>query len=221
MLEVNNVKKAFYKSGVAIEVLDGVTMSVTNGEFVVIQGSNGCGKTTLLHIIGSLLAPDQGEVKLNGENPYLISQGKRARFRSQTIGFVFQQFHLLPYLSVEDNILLPTLAVLTTEAKEQSLKLIKQFGLENRINHMPAELSVGERQRTALARAMLHNPDFLLADEPTGNLDDENSKIILEAFSDYANSGKIIIMVSHDYKVIEYYHKAFDLVDGKLSEHTG
>ena len=155
------------------------------------------GATTLLLIAGALLAPDRGRVELDGIDPYELSSDKRASFRAGKIGFVFQQFQLIPYLSVIENIMLSRLVVPDQSAEGRAEELLKKFELEHRRRHLPSELSIGERQRTAMARALLHSPSLLLADEPTGNLDHENRQHVLDALRSFAESGHHVIMVTH------------------------
>ena len=212
MLELRNLTK-FYSG--SVHAVDGVTLTVAPGEFVAVQGPSGCGKTTLLLAAGGLLKPDGGEVLLEGENPYRLSSEQRARFRAAKIGFVFQQFHLVPYLNVLDNILTPTLA-LKTDGDARALELAAQFGLTDRLHHVPAALSTGERQRTALARALLNRPKLLLADEPTGNLDDENGKLVLRHLAEFAKNGGAVLLVTHDPRAGEYTSRTVKMRGGKL-----
>jgi len=163
-----------------------------------VRGASGSGKTTLLLTIGALQTPDAGKVNIDGTNPYILTPEARAHFRAENIGFVFQQFHLLPYLTVLENVLTANLVVKKTNAKEEALNLLQHLNLKHRLTHLPSELSVGERQRVALARAVLNRPKLLLADEPTGNLDAENSSVILDYFKKYAAKGNYVLMVSHD-----------------------
>lgn len=204
LLEIDNLSKAFDGPNGVIQAVDGVTLTVDAGEFVAIRGPSGCGKTTLLLAAGGLLAPDGGEVCIAGEDPYRLTQEQRARFRAEHIGFVFQQFHLIPYLSVLENIRVPELATGRADCRARAASLAVQFGLGDRLDHLPSQLSTGERQRTALARALLNKPGLLLADEPTGNLDDANACSVLDALSDFARSGGAVLLVTHDPKAAEH-----------------
>ena len=165
---------------------------------------------------GSLLAPDQGTVRIEGEDPARLSPEARARFRAAKIGFVFQQFHLVPYLSVEENVLAPALATPSAEAGGRARELIARFGLANRAHHRPAELSTGERQRTAMARALLNRPQLLLADEPTGNLDRENGDIVLRCLREFAQSGGAVLLVTHDPSLATHPDRFLRLQEGRL-----
>ena len=215
-LAINNICKYFKGPEEIVRALDGISMQINAGEFVAVQGPSGCGKTTLLLSAGILLTPDEGTVLINGENPYLFSLNKRALFRAGQLGFVFQQFHLVPYLTVKENITAPHLALPHPGKEKRFKELVDRFGLSARINHVPAELSTGERQRTALARAVFNNPKLLLADEPTGNLDNENTEIILNYFRQFAKEGGSLLMVTHDDSVAERAHRIIRMKNGKL-----
>jgi ABC-type lipoprotein export system ATPase subunit len=151
---------------------------------------------------GALLEPDSGTVEVNDTNPFELSQEKRASFRAQNIGFVFQEFHLIPYLSVLENVLAPTLACKVADARKKAKELLDRLGLAARSAHVPAELSTGEKQRVALARALLPSPKLLLADEPTGNLDSENAGIVLGYLKDCAARGCAVLVVTHNREVV-------------------
>ena len=198
MLQLTNICKSFIKNKNIIHVLDNFSLDVDAGEFIAIQGTSGSGKSTLLFVIGSLLTPDSGTVLINETNPYNLNLEKRAIFRAENIGFVFQQFYLLPYLNVLENVLTANLILKNINAEKNAIALLEKFNLIHRLNHIPAELSVGERQRVALARSALNRPKLLLADEPTGNLDTENGKVILKYLKEYASEGNSVIMVTHD-----------------------
>ncbi|MDH3583877.1 MAG: ABC transporter ATP-binding protein [Phycisphaerae bacterium] len=197
-LRLDSLVKTYRKDGQAIHALSGLSLDLDAGDFVAVQGPSGCGKSTLLLVAGGLLAPDQGSVTWDGQDIYRLSAAQRAAQRARTIGFVFQQFHLIPYLSVEDNVLAPTLAGGDAGARERARSLIDRFGLGPRRRHTPAELSVGERQRTALARALLQEPRVLLADEPTGNLDPANAGQVLDHLAQFAAAGGSVLLVTHD-----------------------
>jgi ABC-type lipoprotein export system ATPase subunit len=198
MLEIVHVSKSFAAATGAVAALADVSLSVAPGEFVAVRGPSGCGKTTLLLAAGGLLHPDGGQVKVAGQDIYALGEEARARFRAANIGFVFQQFHLVPYLSVIDNVLSAALALPRADARRRAEHLVESFGLTARRHHVPAQLSTGERQRTALARALLQQPHLLLADEPTGNLDDDNGKAVLDYLAGHARAGGSVLLVTHD-----------------------
>jgi ABC-type lipoprotein export system ATPase subunit len=198
MLEIVHVSKSYAAATGAVAALVDVSLSVAPGEFVAVRGPSGCGKTTLLLAAGGLLHPDAGQVKVAGQDIYALGEEARARFRAANIGFVFQQFHLVPYLSVIDNVLSAALALPRADARRRAEHLVENFGLTARRHHVPAQLSTGERQRTALARALLQQPHLLLADEPTGNLDDDNGKAVLDYLAGHARAGGSVLLVTHD-----------------------
>ncbi|MGH7201694.1 MAG: ABC transporter ATP-binding protein, partial [Planctomycetaceae bacterium] len=193
-----------------------VSVSVNAGQFLAVQGPSGCGKTTLLLMAGGLLAPDAGTVLVGGTNPYELSPNRRATFRAEKIGFVFQQFHLVPYLSVFENVLAPSIALDRSNAPARAKELVAHFGLEHRLHHVPGQLSTGERQRTALARALLNEPKLLLADEPTGNLDPDNATIVLEHMKEFARSGGAVLLVTHDERAVGFADEIVRMRDGQL-----
>lgn len=198
ILDIQNLSRIFQGPAETITAVDNVSLALEKGEFVAVVGPSGCGKSTLLLTAGALLRPSSGHVSINGENPYNLSPDKRSHFRADKIGFVFQQFHLIPYLTVLDNVLAPSLAKPNPNARNRANELIKRFNLEDRKYHVPSTLSTGERQRVALARALLNEPDLILADEPTGNLDKENKDIVLQYLANLASEGAAVLMVTHD-----------------------
>ena len=198
LLQFNDVSKIYTGNDREVRALDGVCLALDAGQFVAVRGASGCGKSTLLLTAGGLLKPGSGKVAVHETSLYDLSPEQRARFRARVIGFVFQQFHLVPYLSVLDNVLAATLAAPIKNARQRAESLLTQFNLDDRAHHVPAELSTGERQRTALARALMHQPQLLLADEPTGNLDPENAQAVLDALREFANAGGAVLLVTHD-----------------------
>ena len=203
MLKIENISKSFRRKENDIQVLGDFSLGIQPGELMAVQGASGCGKTTLLLMAAGLLRPDSGTVQVANTLLYSLGQEERTLFRSKHIGVVFQQFHLMPYLNVKDNILVPSM-VAKEKADDAAQALIEEFGLESRAGHKPAELSTGERQRTALARALLMKPSIILADEPTANLDRENAEVVLKALRRFALAGKAVLMVSHDPRVADF-----------------
>ncbi|MCW8132039.1 MAG: ABC transporter ATP-binding protein [Planctomycetota bacterium] len=198
MLAVRDLTKRFRGPNNEVRALDGVSFDLAPGDFLAIQGTSGSGKTTLLLACGALQRPDGGSISIEGQNPYALSAEERTRFRARHIGFVFQQFHLIPYLTVLENVLSPLLALDDAGAKARALELLQRFRIQDRADHLPAHLSTGERQRTALARALLHRPKLILADEPTGNLDAQNADAVIDGLRELAAQGTAILMVTHD-----------------------
>lgn len=197
-----------------VHALRGASLRLAPGSFKVIQGPSGSGKTTLLLAAGGLLRPDEGSVSVSGTDLYSLSPEQRARFRASHIGFVFQQFHLIPYLNVLENVLAPTLAYAHNGAPERAKQLVDDLGLGHRTDHPPSELSTGERQRVALARALLNEPELLLADEPTGNLDAENAAAVLRHLRAFAERGGAVMVATHDERVEA--DECYALADGQL-----
>lgn len=213
MLAIERVVKTYPKGDRRITALAPLDLMAGEGEFVAIQGPSGSGKTTCLLIAGGLLRPDSGRVLLDGCDLYGMTRNQLAAFRSRNIGFVFQQYHLIPYLSVLENILAPEAARGSSNSQARGRALAAQFGLEHRLDHTPAELSSGEKQRTALARALLFQPKVLLADEITGNLDHANAQVVLGYLKEYVNSGGSILMATHDREIAKQADRVENLPD--------
>lgn len=216
MLRIVNLRKTYANAGGPVVAVDDVSMTVSAGEFVAVQGASGCGKTTLLLAAGGLLQPDGGQVSLGESDPYAMTSEQRARFRARKVGFVFQRFHLVPYLDVLDNVLSASLAIANGDADARARELIEHFGMSHRLGHVPGELSTGERQRVALARALLNRPELLLADEPTGNLDSESSKVVLSYFREFADLGGAVLLVTHDANAAACADRTGFMTDGRL-----
>jgi putative ABC transport system ATP-binding protein len=216
MLEFNNVTKCFDGPEGKVTALEGISLSVSPGEFLAVRGPSGCGKTTLLLAAGGLLRPSAGQVILDGHDPYSLSPEMRSRVRASMIGFVFQQFHLIPYLTVRQNILAPSLALAAKDADRRAQELVVHFGLDDRAEYVPAQLSTGQRQRTALARALLNKPKIILADEPTGNLDEANADIVFGYLSQYVAEGGCVLLVTHDVRAAAHATRTLQMVDGQL-----
>ena len=195
--------------------VNNVSLGIDAATFVALRGPSGCGKSTLMLITGGLLRPATGQVTVAGTQPYALSLDDRAHFRASHVGFVFQQFHLVPYLDVLDNIMAPGLAS-GRKHRQRALDLVHEFGLDERKHHTPNTLSTGERQRTAMARALYNEPKVILADEPTGNLDPENAEIVLQRLVDFANAGGAVLMVSHDDHATSFAHRVIRMAHGTL-----
>ncbi len=204
ILDFQTVSKTYRPRGrSSVAALDQVSLAVTAGQFKVVCGHSGSGKSTLLLSAGGLQKPDAGKVLVKGTDIYHLSPEKRARFRAETIGFVFQQFHLIPYLNILENVMTPALALAMdrSEVEQRAREMIEWLGLAHRLDHPPSELSIGERQRVALARALLNQPALLLADEPTGNLDEQNSEIVIQHLRDFAARGGAVLIATHDTRI--------------------
>jgi len=218
LLHIDELKKAYRAAGKGVRAVDGFSLSVAAGEFVAVRGPSGCGKTTLLLAAGGLLRPDAGRVTIAGQDPYALSAEERARFRATHVGFVFQQFHLVPYLTVLENVLAAAIARPAADARERAEGLLASFGLADRAAHVPAELSTGERQRAALARALLNQPKVILADEPTGNLDPASAEVVLGRLKEFAGQGGAVLLVTHDPLAAEYASRSVGMMAGRLAQ---
>jgi ABC-type lipoprotein export system ATPase subunit len=216
-LLLTGIGKRFHGPSAPVPVLDQVGLTLGAGTINAIRGASGSGKTTLLLIAGGLLRPDEGSVTLAGDDLYACTPGRRAAMRAAGIGFVFQQFHLLPYLSVLDNILVPALAADARALRPRARQLAERFGLAHRLAHRPAALSTGERQRVALARALLRQPRVVLADEPTGNLDPENASLVMTHLTEFAQAGGTVLLATHDPRAAAHASHRWRLENGRLA----
>jgi ABC-type lipoprotein export system ATPase subunit len=198
MLKLAGISKTFKRADGDVTALQQMSLNVDAGEFIAVRGPSGTGKTTLLLIAGGLLRPDTGSVTCSGQDVYASGAEKRTRLRAERIGFVFQQYHLVPYLSVLENVMIPALTGTRSGVEERARELLSKLGMEQRMDHRPGELSAGEKQRTAFARAMVNTPGVLLVDEPTGNLDKANADVLLNALKGFAGDGGSVLMATHD-----------------------
>ncbi len=198
MVTLENVAKTYQTRRGQIKALENINLQIDKGQFVLIRGPSGSGKTTLLMALGAMLKPSGGTIMFDDTNVYRLSVSERALFRGKNIGFVFQMFHLIPYLSLLDNVLL---ARMRDNSKmdyyDKANKLLERLGLGDRLFHRPAQLSAGEKQRAAIARALLNEPKILLADEPTGNLDPKNADEVVKHLRDFQANGGIVILATH------------------------
>jgi ABC-type lipoprotein export system ATPase subunit len=215
-LDIQNVSKKYErKNQTSVQAIGDVSLKAESGDFIALLGPSGCGKSTLMLTAGGLLKADSGSVEVNGQNLYSLNNSQRAEFRANNIAYVYQEFHLIPYLSVLDNVRISDLAK-GEGSQPRAEELLKQFGLSDRQEHLPSELSVGEQQRVALSRAIYGGAKIILADEPTGNLDSENAKIVLQALKQFSDDGGIVIMVTHDDRALEYAKKQLKMNSGKI-----
>lgn len=218
-IELKNVSKIYNNK---VTAMDNVSLKLSEGEFIAVMGQSGSGKSTLLQIAGLLDSCTSGEVIINGENVSKLDKNKLADVRMKSLGFVFQAFHLNSHLKVYENIMVPMLINSEfknkAEMKQRAEELVATVGLSHRIDHYPSELSGGEQQRVAIARALANNPDFILADEPTGNLDSKNELMIFEELKKLAESGKGVLVVSHNDAVMDFADRICIMKDGVLEE---
>ena len=216
MIHLRSVSKVYPTAEGDVRALDDVSLEVDEGQFVAVRGPSGCGKSTLLSLVGGLALPTAGNVIVAGSDLLVLSSSERAAFRARYVGFVFQMFHLLPYLSVLDNVLVAALPGEQPSLGDYGRELLETFGLGDRMTHRPAELSAGERQRVAMARALLNRPKLLLADEPTGNLDPEHSAALLDLLAGFHQQGGTILLVTHNEQAAQYAGSTIVLRRGKV-----
>lgn len=217
MIETRQISKTYQTKRGAVHALREVDFSIDTGEFVIVRGPSGSGKTTLLFALGGMLRPSEGVVNINGADLYRMNQSQRAAFRAKHIGFVFQMFHLVGYLNVLENVMLPLGLHSNGIGERDAVALLERLGLAERMTHRPSELSAGERQRVAIARAFLRKPDVILADEPTGNLDPDNASLILQALSEYAKDGGSVALVTHGHLGDDYADRTVFIREGRLT----
>ena len=221
MIKIRDLCKSFQRPGEAIlNVLQEVDFSVDEGEFVAIVGPSGSGKSTLMNILGLLDRPDSGDYELNGKSVADLSPEERARARNEAIGFVFQQFHLLPRTTATENVELPMLYSKHSDAdiRRKAREALCRVGLEERLTHYPSELSGGQQQRVAIARAIVNDPAVVLADEPTGNLDRKSGKQIMDLFRELNRNGSTILLITHDDSIANTASRVVHIDDGQLTE---
>lgn len=220
VINLKNITKSYTSRNETVHVLDNITLSINPGKFVSIIGPSGSGKTTLLQVIGLLDEPTSGEIIIDGVHVNQLTNKERNRLRNRKISYIFQQYQLLPALTALENIMLPILQFKKNkEVIERAEHLIEQVGLKDRRHHIPAKLSGGEQQRIAIARALMSQPDIILADEMTGNLDEDTANHIMELFQKiHRQDKKTIVMVTHNLELIKYTEDAYQLRNGHLSK---
>lgn len=217
-LELRSVTKAYETGGQVVRALDGIDLTVRDGEFLTIVGPSGSGKSTMLNVLGLLDAPTEGMVLLEGRDVTTLSDEDRTRARKESIGFVFQDFYLLSTLTALENVLVPTMFDRDRDVAARGRELLERVGLGDRTDHTPDELSGGQKQRVAIARALINEPNIVLADEPTGNLDQKTGTTILEEFRRICDLGVSVVAVTHDELVTEYTDRTIELVDGVIHQ---
>jgi len=216
VIQIQNISKT-YEGKVSCQALKDISLEIKKGDFISIIGSSGSGKSTLLNAIAGLDIPQQGRVIIDGMSIYEMTEDQRAVFRREYIGLIFQQYHLIPILNAEENVVSPLVFSKEKAKLSKAKKILKKIGLENKENNIPSELSGGQCQRVAIARALINKPVIILADEPTGNLDSKTGKQIMELLKQLNKEGQTIIMVTHDPKCAKYANKIIQLEDGKIN----
>ena len=223
MIELKNITKVYHLGEIDLPVLKGISLKIEDGEFVSLTGASGSGKSTLMNILGCLDHPSGGEYWIDGRNVAGLNADQRARLRNDRIGFVFQNFNLLPRTSALENVMMPAAyhhpALPNAEIRRRALELIRLVGLEERMHHTPAQLSGGQQQRVTIARSLINNPGILLADEPTGNLDSTTSVEVMNMFRELnRRKGLTVIIVTHDPKTAAFTDRAINMSDGLILE---
>lgn len=218
ILEVTNLCKTYGKGDTMVKALDNVSFSVEKGEFLAIIGPSGSGKSTLLHILGGVDVPTSGSVVINQTDISNLDETALAIFRRRQIGLIYQFYNLIPILTVQENLILPLLLDGRKPDKKQIDTLVKRLGLENRLDHLPNQLSGGQQQRVSIGRALVNNPALMLADEPTGNLDSENSKEIISLLRQFNKEfNQTVIIITHDEKIANSADRVITIEDGKIT----
>jgi ABC-type lipoprotein export system ATPase subunit len=217
MINIQEITKIFRSNKGDVIALNEVNLEIPENKFVLIKGPSGCGKSTLLFTIGGMLKPSSGKLEVLGKSPYQLSEKERTYFLSTQLGFVFQSYYLVPYLNVLENILLSKKAGNKDVSPEQATKLAEELNIADRLKHYPSELSIGEKQRVALARALIINPQLILADEPTGNLDPENTREVLNHLENFQKDGGSVVMVSHGTEADELADMIIFMEKGKIT----
>lgn len=228
IIETTDIRKIYGMGDVSVAALDGVSVSVREGEFLAIMGPSGSGKSTLMNILGCLSRPTSGEYVLDGEDVSDLNKTERAIIRNQKLGYVFQSYNLLSRTTALQNVMLPLFYdrmsdLSTDEQEEKAYKILESVGLGDRLYHEPQELSGGQQQRVAVARALVNDPVLVMADEPTGNLDSKSGAEIMKLLRDLNESGTTIVMVTHDPAIAAYTHRTIHLLDGLVAKevHNG
>jgi putative ABC transport system ATP-binding protein len=216
-IELIDVRKTYAEGANTVHAIDGISMECKAGEWIAIMGPSGSGKTTLLNLLGCLDQATSGAVLIGGTDTSKLKRKDLARFRSETVGFIFQQFHLVPHLNALENVMLAQYFHSMTDEGE-AMNALKQVGMQERATHLPSQLSGGEQQRVAIARALVNDPKIILADEPTGNLDAENQRIVFKLLSDLHAQGRTIVMVTHDENAGKLADRRLNLDHGRIKE---
>lgn len=220
MYQLKSVTRTYERRGNVVTALDNCNLEIPDNDFIAIVGPSGSGKTTLLSILGGMMAPSTGNVTLDGQSLYDLSIDERAKLRGKKIGFVFQSFNLVGWLSACENVQIPLMlsGVAAHEQRKRALELLDRVGLSDRADHLPSELSQGQQQRVALARTLANDPQVILADEPTGNLDSETRQQVMNYLNEFHHDGRTIVMVTHDANTASFAKRTIRLVEGVTQE---
>lgn len=218
LIKLEGIHKTYLSGKVSFEALKGVDLKIQGGEYISILGPSGSGKSTLMHIIGCLSTPTKGKYFLKGREVGHLSRGALAEVRSHEVGFVFQNFNLLPHMNIVENVALPLVyqGLSVTQRESKAKEMLEKLGLLTHLHHRPSELSGGQQQRVAIARALITNPCILLADEPTGNLDSQSGEGVIQLFEEFSKEGKTVILVTHDLSIAKRTRRIIYIHDGKI-----
>ena len=220
MLKIENVSKSYQQGDTVIPVITNVYLDLHQGDIIAIMGKSGSGKSTLLSLLSGILKSSTGDIHFDGLNYNQLDENKLSEVRAKKIGFIFQNFHLVSYLNALENIMLPAQVCQIENAREKAMKLLEQVGLKHRADHLPSELSGGEKQRIAIARALIHQPKLILADEPSGSLDEQTGEEIMDLLFNLVKENKTsLILVTHAPNVAKRCQKTYQLFEGKLNLH--
>jgi len=218
IIEAKGLEKIFHTGSKKVTALDNVDLKIHKGDFALIKGPSGCGKSTLLFAMGGLLNPSAGAVRVLDREMYSLSENERLQYRSKTIVFVFQSYYLLPYLSIFDNILLLNKIKGIKVTKDEVIQIAERLNIHQRLNHLPSEISIGEKQRASLARALVVKPSIILADEPTGNLDPDNAAEVIHFLNEFREQHGTVVMVTHGSDADKYATRHINMKLGRVSE---
>ncbi len=220
LIELKKISKIYRMGKIDVAALQSIDLDIDKGEYLAIMGPSGSGKSTLMNVIGCLDTPSSGEYHLTGDNVSRLSDNELAAIRNRKIGFVFQTFNLLPRMNARKNVELPLIysGMKKKDREHRAVELLEKVGIGDRVNHLPGELSGGQRQKVAIARALANNPDIILADEPTGNLDSRSGEEIMKIFDDLNKEGVTLIVVTHEKDIAKHMHYIIHLKDGLIVE---
>ena len=219
MLQLKSLKKSYLQGKEKIQIFEDLNFSLEEANRVAIMGKSGSGKSTFLSLVSGIIKPDDGNISLNGTSYDDLEESKLNDFRATNIGFIFQNFHLVSYLNALENVMLPAKVCNISNAKEKAIELLTSVGLSHRLDHLPSQLSGGEKQRVAIARALIHNPKIILADEPSGNLDEETGNAVMDKlFELIKKNNTTLILVTHSKDVANRCEKIYELVSGNLNQ---
>ncbi|BCA79905.1 ABC transporter ATP-binding protein [Desulfuromonas sp. AOP6] len=220
LIQIQDLGKRYESEGDCVEALKNVDLTIEKGSFLGVMGASGSGKSTFLSLLGGLSKPSAGAIHIDGIDIYNLSVERLADFRREYLGFVFQSFNLVPYLTAMENVMLPLAVKPLSKAKKVTMveKALAQVGLSHRQRHLPNQLSGGEQERVAIARALVNEPPLILADEPTGSLDSETARDIMQLFADLNDAGQTIVMVTHNLENLDYFDRTIHLRDGRIVE---